>query len=60
MKFDNFCSPFSETGFFIDLVSFTHHLYISEIIWVKNVRAIVVCGFLMNSNWAGLAVLFSR
>ena len=63
-----------------------------EIIWVKNVRAIVVCGFLMNllkkkilkiwkkswepfgsylinssansahfhSNWAGLAVLFSR
>ena len=55
MKFDNFCSPFAETGFFIDLVSFTHHLYISEIIWVKKVRAIVVCGFLMkwlkNTSW---------
>ena len=33
---------------------------IPEIILVKNVRAIVVCGFLMNSNWAELAVLFSR
>ena len=66
-------------------------LPIAEIIWVKNVRAIVVCGFLLklkkyilkikkkswepfgsyllnstanpahfHSNWAGLAVLFSR
>jgi hypothetical protein len=38
--------------------------YIPEIIWVKNMRAIVVCGFLMkslfHSNWAELAVLFSR
>ena len=49
---------------------------ISEIIWVKNVRAIVVFGFFIeykktllnsaanpanfHSNWAGLAVLFSR
>jgi hypothetical protein len=30
------------------LYGITHHLNIAEIIWVKNLRAIVVCGFLMK------------
>ena len=35
---------------------FSARLYtpsIPEIIWVQNVRAIVVCGFLMKSNLSG-------